>query len=247
MKYFRLYFFGFLFCVMGSSVQAELTPDEIVTKIDVVRNVDVDHTMIATITSFKPNRPERKAQYEVMIKGRENAIVKTLEPQTERGRTLLMRGSDFWAFFPEVAKPIRISLQEKLTGDVSNGDIARTNFSVDYAATLLRHETIDAKEYYVLELNSKNDTSTYGKVILWAQTGNFWPLKAEFYALSGRFLKSCSYENYKIIADRERPSRLVLRDAVMQGQYSTLEYGGLTVQEIPEKYFSKEYLKKIAY
>lgn len=247
MKYFRYYFLGLLFCMMSVSAQAELTPDEIVIKVDAVRNVEQDHIMNATVTSYKPNRADRKATYEVMVKGKENTVVKTLEPQTERGRTMLMRGPDFWAFFPEVAKPIRISLQEKLTGDVSNGDIARTNFSGDYAAKLLRHEDINGKKYYVLELNSKTDTSTYGKVILWAQMETYWPFKAEFYALSGRFLKSCSYENYKMIADRERPSLLVLRDAVNKGQYSTIAYDGVTFQELPEKYFSKEYLKKIAY
>ncbi len=234
-------------CILSTATWAQLTPDEIVAKVDGVRNVAEDHSSIATVTSYKPNRAQRMAKYEVLLKGKDNTIIKTIEPQTERGRSLLMRGPDFWAFFPEVAKPLRISLQEKLTGDVSNGDIARTNFSGDYNATMLRDDDINGKKYYVLELKAKTDTATYGKVILWAEHDTFWPLKAEFYAISGRFLKTCSYENYKTLGGAERPSKLVLSDAVMKGQYSTIEYGDITIQEIPEKYFSKEYLKKLAY
>lgn len=226
---------------------AGLSPEEIITKVDVVRNPEMDYIVTAKVTSYKPNRPLRIGLYEVMMKGRENTIIKTMEPQTERGRSLLMRGPDFWAFFPEVAKPLRITLQEKLSGDVANGDIARTNFSGDYSPTLMRDDDIDGKKYYVLELKAKTQTATYGKVILWVLHDSFWPLKAEFYAISGRFLKTCSYEAYKALGGQERPSKLVLTDAIIKGQYSTIEYDNMNIQEIPEKYFSKEYLKKLAY
>ena len=237
----------FFFCTLSGVVMAQLTPDEIVKKVDNVRNPEMDYTVTAKVTSHKVNRPDRIGVYEVLMKGRENTIVKTMEPQTERGRSLLMRGPDFWAFFPEVSKPLRISLQEKLTGDVSNGDIARTNFSADYASTMLRDEDVAGKPHHVLELKAKTETATYGKVVLWVEKDTFRPLKAEFYAISGRFLKTCSYEVYKTLAGEERPSRLMLTDAVIKGQYSVIEYDNMVVAEIPEKYFSKEYLKKLAY
>ncbi len=247
MKMRKILLGSLLCCVLGSAAHAQLSPDDIVQKVDNVRNPVLDYTVHAKVTSHKENRTDRVGIYEVLMKGRENTIVKTLEPQTERGRSLLMRGPDFWAFFPEVSKPLRISLQEKLTGDVSNGDIARTNFAADYKAALLRDEDIGGKPHYVLELIAKTDTATYGKVVLWVEHDTYHPLKAEFYAISGRFLKTCSYEAYKVLAGEERPSRLVLTDAVIKGQYSVIEYENMTIADIPEKYFSKEYLKKLSY
>lgn len=239
---------GFSVFMISSGVAfAELTADEIIAKVDEVRNPNEDFTTVAKVTSYKENREPRTATYEVMAKGKTMTIVKTLEPQTERGRSLLMRDKDFWAFFPDVAKPLRISFQERLIGDVANGDIARTNFAGDYTATLVRMDDFNDKKYYLLELIAKDDSTTYGKVRIWVETETFWPLKADFYAISGRFLKTCSYENYTSLAGKLRPSRLVLRDAVIKGQYSVIEYNQMDLSELPEKYFTKEYLKKLVY
>ncbi len=228
-------------------VCAELSPDEIIQKVDEVRNPEFDFTTDVRVTSYQPNRPDHFNRYEVYIKGKGKTIVKTVEPEIERGRSLLMRDNDFWAFFPEVAKPIRVSLQQRLTGEVANGDIARTNFSGDYSAEILRKDIISGKDFFVLQLSAIKDTATYGKVVLWVMAENFWPVKAEFYAVSGRFLKTCSYENYKTLAGTLRPSKLVIRDAIVKEQYSVIEYDQMTVGEIPEKNFSKEYLNKMAY
>jgi outer membrane lipoprotein-sorting protein len=232
-------------CLLAHPAFAELTAEEIVKKVDEVRNPELDYETDVKIVSYKPNRPDHASRYTVFIKGKDKTIVKTTEPEIERGQALLMRENDFWAFFPEVSKPVRISLQQRLNGDVANGDIARTNFSGDYSSTINRKETISGKEFYVLELVSLKDSTTYGKVVLWVMAENFWPVKAEFYAISGRFLKTCSYENYKTMAGKLRPSKLVLKDAVVKGQYSTIEYSDMTLMEIPEKNFTKEYLNKL--
>lgn len=234
-------------CLLNTPlVFAQLTADEIVKKVDEVRNPDLDYKTDVQVISYKPNRPEYASRYEVFIKGKDKTIVKTIEPENERGQSLLMRENDFWAFFPEVSKPIRISLQQRLNGDVANGDIARTNFSGDYSAELLRKDEISGKTFFVLELTSLKDSTTYGKIILWVMEENYWPVKAEFYAISGRFLKTCSFENYKTMAGKLRPSRLVLKDAIVRGQYSTIEYNEMNVTEIPEKNFTKEYMNKLA-
>lgn len=224
----------------------ELTADEIVKKVDEVRNPELDYETDVRVVSYKPNRPDHATRYDVFIKGKDKTIVKTTEPENERGQSLLMRENDFWAFFPEVSKPIRISLQQRLNGDVANGDIARTNFSGDYSAKILRTEQKSGKDFYVLELSSLRDSTTYGKIVLWVMAENYWPVKAEFFAISGRFLKTCTYENYKTMAGKLRPSKLVLKDAVVKGQYSTIEYNDIKLTEIPEKNFTKEYLNKIA-
>ena len=233
-------------CSYAHTLRADLTPNQIVDQVDQVRNPIKDFSMIAEATSYKPNNRIRKATYEVMIKGKTNTIIKTMEPKNEIGQALLMRGSDFWAFFPEVAQPLRISFQQKLMGEISNGDIARTNFSGDYNASLTSNEEVNGKKYYVLQLTAKSESATYGKVMLWVEHDRYWPLKAEFYAISGRFLKTCLFEDYKMIAGTERPSRLVLTDAINKGQYSVLEYKNVQIGDIPEKYFHKDYLKKVS-
>ncbi len=76
----------------------------------------------------------------------------TTEPASERGQILLMKGRDLWIFMPDISQPIRLSMSQRLTGQVANGDLARANFAGDYNATVLRIDTIDGENYYVLEL-----------------------------------------------------------------------------------------------
>ena len=40
---------------------------------------------------------------------------------------------------------MRLSLSQRLTGEVSNGDLARANFAGDYKPKLLRTETVDGR------------------------------------------------------------------------------------------------------
>lgn len=227
-----------------AAVPVALTPEQIVQKVDEVRTPQGDYTTIVQVSSSSPSGKEQNSQYEVMVKGRDKTVIKTVLPEVERGRILLMRENNLWGYFPSVSKPLRLSMQERLTGQVANGDIARVNFSGDYDAKLAREEEISGKTYYVLELQAKNDQVTYGKALLWAEKATYYPLKAEFYGFSGRLLKTCTYEGYSELGGALRPTRLVLVDPLVKGRKSVVTYNSITVSELPEKYFSKEYMKK---
>lgn len=227
--------------------QAGLSAEEILEKVDEVRNPQLDFKVDVNVTSVKPGSEPKKAKYEVLVKGRDKTIIKTFEPSVDRGTSLLMLDYDLWVFLQTISKPLRISLQQRLVGEVANGDLARANFSGDYNPKLLKTENIGGKEYYVLELTAKNDRVTYNKVILWAQKNNFHPLKAEFYAVSGRILKICTYESFQQVLGRLRPTRLILDDPLVRGQKSILEYSGMALAKFPEKLFTKDYLKKLKY
>ena len=221
-----------------------LGAEEILRRADEVRNPQLDYTVTVTVTSLKPKAEPKIGLYEVLVKGRELTVIKTLKPSAERGRVLLMRGKDLWAYLPSVSKPLRISLRERLIGDVANGDLARANFTGDYTPTLGGYDLIEQKRHYMLDLAATAPDVTYGRVRLWVETETFQPYQAEFYAVSGRLLKRCRYQRYAPLAGRLRPTRLVMTDALIKAQQSVLEYAKMKVGELPEKYFTKDYLKR---
>lgn len=200
--------------------------------------VDVDIT-----TSQDGDGNRRK--YRILSKGNENTVVMVLEPASDRGQIMLMKGRDLWMFMPEVAQPIRIGLAQRLTGQVANGDLARANFTGDYNPRLLRTERLDGEEHHVLELNAVDRGVTYHRVLLWVNKRNYRPRKAEFYSLSNRLLKTCYYENYQPMAGQHRPTRLVMQDALRGGEQSILEYGNMRLRDLPDRVFTKEYLKRL--
>lgn len=218
---------------------------QIVEKADQVRFPADGFQVDVSITTTGSGQDAEVRKYRVLSKGNTNSVVMVTEPASERGQILLMKGRDLWVFMPDVSQPIRLSLSQRLTGQVANGDLARANFAADYNPRLLRSEKIGNEEYHVLELIGVDRGVTYQRVLYWVRAKDFWPFRAEFYSLSNRLLKTCKYENFKTMEGKKRPTRLVMEDALRGGEQSVLEYGGMKLRDLPDKVFTKDYLKKL--
>ena len=217
----------------------------IVEKADQVRFPAEGFQVDVAITTTGSGQSADVRKYRVLSKGNTNSVVMVTEPASERGQILLMKGRDLWVFMPDVSQPIRLALSQRLTGQVANGDLARANFAADYNPKLLRTEKIGNDDYHVLELIGVDRSVTYQRVVYWVRDKDFWPYKAEFYSLSNRLLKTCKYENFKPMEGRKRPTRLVMEDALRGGEQSVLEYGSMKLRDLPDKIFTKDYLKKL--
>lgn len=198
-----------------------------------------------TVTNFNDGIQGDERRYRVLSRGNENTIVLTISPASERGQALLMRGRDLWVFMPTVSQPVRLSLAQRLTGQVANGDLARANFSGDYDPALSGREELEGTDCHVLELTGVDRGVTYARVRYWVAAADNRPMKAEFYAVSGRLLKTCRYENFRDMAGRVRPTRLVMEDALKPGDFSVLEYEAMALRDLPERMFTREYLRRL--
>ena len=245
---------GIFFCLtdlLGISVPYALSatthpdPKVIVEKADLIRfPSDAFQVNVKVTSTVDDNNPEIRV-YRVLTKGNDKSLIMTLEPPIEKGQILLMRESSLWAFMPNVSQPIRLPLAQKLIGQVANGDLARAKFSGDYDPKLQGIETINGNNYYVLELIAKNRSVTYHRVVYWVNTANYHPYKAEFYSLSNRLLKTCEYSEFKKMEGISRPTRLIMTDALRRGEHSVLDYTKMMTRNIPDKVFTKDYLKKL--
>jgi outer membrane lipoprotein-sorting protein len=197
------------------------------------------------INTTVPGQSTEVRKYRVLSKGNANTLVMITEPASERGQIMLMKDRDLWVFLPSVSQPVRLSLGQRLTGQVANGDLARSNFSGDYAPKILRSEAIDGENYHVLELTAVDRSVTYNKVLYWVKQSNGWPHRAEFYSVSNRLLKTCRYENFQSMIGGMRPTRLVMEDALRKGEESVLEYSAMKLRDLPDKIFTKEQLNKL--
>lgn len=228
---------------------AETAVDEaavrIVAKADEIRFPRDSFQTEIEVQNFSDGQAGEARKYRILSRGNENTIVLTLEPISERGQALLMRGRDLWIFMPSVSQPVRLSLAQRLTGQVSNGDLARANFSGDYTPALIGTEVLDGLNTHVLELTAVDRGVTYAKVKYWVGEKDNRPLRAEFFALSGRLLKSCRYEQFRELAGRVRPTRLVMEDALKKGETSILTYSNMVLQDLPERIFTREYLRRL--
>lgn len=241
------------FLAPGIARAAEAPPSEpgsdaarkLVAQADAIRFPRESFQTDITITNFSEGQAGDERKYRILSRGNEDTIVLTLEPASERGQALLMRGRDLWVFMPSVSQPVRLSLAQRLTGQVANGDLARANFSGDYHPAIVGADTVEGTATQVLDLTAVDRGVTYAKVKYWVAQKDSRPVQAEFYALSGRLLKTCRYEDFRPLAGQTRPTRLVMEDALKKGDKSVLVYESMQLRELPERMFTREYLRRL--
>lgn len=218
----------------------DLNPNEIVKKADLKRGLgNVSHSFNVTIT----NQDDKREVFQVDFKDVNTSLTNQTEPERARGRKLLMKDYDIWLYTPNIKKPLRISLEQKLTGEVANGDIARTNYAEDYEATLIAIEKKGKNEFYKLELKAKNKKVTYGRIEYIVAKSDFMPIEATFYALSGKALKSAEFSDFKQIQGMSRSTKMTIRDYLQKDKFSVLVFSDHKPQKFDASLFNKDRLE----
>ncbi len=226
------------------SAQAD-SAAEIVLDADRARRPGDSFVWKITITSEEARKSPTVDGFEIFVKGVGRSFVKFIAPPRNVGRSLLGLGRDLWIYLPEAGKPVRIPFSNRLVGQVANGDIARTDYAGDYDATLIGEESVSGIACHVLDLKAKTKEVTYAGIKYWVGKEGRLPVKAEFYAGTGTLLKTGAFGNYKEFAGRPLVTRLTLADAIRKDKKSVLEYGEITIRDLPEKYFNKNYMKTL--
>jgi len=229
----------------GASSKKENLARELLIRADRIRFPSKGFQVDVIITTTKPGSDPDIRTYRIISKGNDKTLVQTISPAIDRNQFLLMRDRDFWAFLPNLSQPIRLPLSQRLTGQVANGDLARANFVGDYEPQILRTENIDDKNYYVLQLDAIDNWVTYHRVLYWVNAVNSRPYKAEFYAVSGRLLKTAYYQRFHNLGGKLRPKRILIEDAIHPDHRSVLDYQNMRLHDFPDKVFTKDYLKKL--
>ncbi len=232
---------------LGASVATDdvAAARRILEKADQIRFPNEGFEVEVRINTVAAGQSPEERKYRILSKGNTNTLVVTTEPASERGQIMLMKDRDLWVYLPSVSQPVRLSLGQRLTGQVANGDLARANFSGDYAPKILRDDVINGETYHVLELTAVDRSITYSKVLYWVKQTDSRPHRAEFYSLSNRLLKVCRYENFQTQVGAMRPTRLVMEDALRKGEQSVLEYSSMKLRDLPDKIFTKDQLNRL--
>jgi len=230
---------GFLFtCIVVCRAATPTVPDVAgaLKRSDSYRNGWPSYVLNVKITSFESGKPGEVKLYEVSQKGTEKTYVEFMSPR-EKGQHLLMLGDDMWVYLPDTSRPIRITPLERLSGDASNGDVARTNYAADYTPSYVRTEKVGAEECYVLDLAAKRKGATYQRILYWLRVQDDRPVKAEFYLTSGKLIKSATFDEFLTVAGHPQLRRLTLHDEIRHNSSSVLEYSGIAPRELPDKLF----------
>jgi outer membrane lipoprotein-sorting protein len=178
------------------------------------------------MTVVRPGKNERVVEMKGWKKGDALGLVRYTSPPKERGTAYLRNGDNTWMFLPAAEKVVRVGEKQNFGGgDFQNSDIFRLSLAQDYDPTLAGEEAVDGQDCWVLELKAKDRTVPYDRVRYWVRRdGTYFPVRAEYYTISGKKLKWLTLAGVEKLGGRARPTALTMESALDKGASTTLRF-----------------------
>lgn len=178
-------------------------------------------------------------------------LVAYAAPPRDAGKAVLFNASSMWFYDPASKASIRISAQQRLIGQASNGDVLTVNLAHDYAPKLLGEEAVQDADHrqrntWHLDLAAATPDAVYTRLEIWIEKGTHRPVKAKFYSDSGRLLKIAYYRRYEEQLGGVRPTELIIVDAVDTHLVTRVTWSGFRAEDVRDEWFQREYLPRFA-
>ncbi|MFY7941276.1 MAG: outer membrane lipoprotein-sorting protein, partial [Burkholderiaceae bacterium] len=85
---------------------------------------------------------------------------------------------------------------------------------------------------------------TYSAIDLWVDTETSWPIKALFYAESGRKLKTAFYRKFQQQMGAMRPTETVIIDGLNPQSVTIMRFTDYTARNLPVTWFQRDHLPR---
>lgn len=239
---------------LGRPAHAAVDAQELLAASDEVRNPSKPFSVVTTLLEFRSGKQTDSNTLAVYSKtdpqsGQFRSLIRFVAPPRDANKLMLKSGNDLWFFDPASQASIRLSPQQRLLGQAANGDVVTVNLARDYKATLLAEEdTADGERVMrhtaKLHLVANSPDVTYHHVEMWVETGSARPVKARFYAESGRLLKTAYYRKFAHVLGRERPTEVVIIDGLDPSWVTVMRYSDFAWREVPDAWLQRDYLPR---
>lgn len=245
-----------LLLTAATALGAHAAPDaqRILAASDAVRNPGRPFSVTVVLTEFQAGKRVDGSTMVTYSRTLEEgaqfaSLVRFVAPARDAGKLMLKNGNDLWFFDPSTKASVRLSPQQRLMGQASNGDVVTVNLARDYRAALQAEEDVQDGERrnrraYRLRLAAATPDATYGDIDLWVDAANSHPIKGLFYADSGRLLKTVYYRRFQQQLGAERPTELVIIDGVNPQSVTLMRLSDYAQKRIPVSWFQRDYLPR---
>ena len=220
---------------------ASFGQENLLEKIDKFRVPYKEFLVRTKITTYKKNKLNETAIFDAYMNGNDKSLVVAKQYKT-KGMKLLYVEENLWVQLPTSRRPIRITPIQRLMGEASNGDVARVSLADDYSAEVIGSENIDGVDCHKMQLVAKKKSATYHKIILYSRKQDYRPVKAEYYVVSGKHIKTAFFDKFMPIAGKTILKQMTIYDELKKDNKTVFEYLKIEEKQIPVKYFNKNYL-----
>ena len=209
--------------------------------------------MILRKKKGKERTREMRSRTVEMSEDGDRSIIIFDDPADVKGTAMLTHAhktesDDQWLFLPDLKRVKRISSSNK-SGAFMSSEFAYEDMGSQevekYTYKFLRDESIDEREYFVIERIPTDRKSGYTKQISWIDQATYRLHQVEFYDRKSELLKTLKASDYEFYLERYwRPGRMDMVNHT-NGKSTTLIFGDYSFGNgFTEDDFTKTSLKK---
>ena len=233
---------------------AQADAQAILAASDAIRNPGRPFSVTVTLTEFQAGKQVDTSTLMTFSRaqaqgGQFASLIRFVLPARDTGKLMLKNGNDLWFYDPSTKASVRLSPQQRLMGQASNGDVVTVNLSKDYEASLLAEEEVQdgerrTRKAHKLGLTATSADVTYTSIEMWVDAENNRPLKARFFAESGRLLKTAYYRRYQTQLGAERPTETVIIDGLNPQSVTLMRFTDYVARAVPDTWLHRDYLPR---
>jgi outer membrane lipoprotein-sorting protein len=245
---------GVALIALSGIAAAAPSAQDILAASDAIRNPDKPFALTTVLVEYRNGKEVDSNTLTVYSKadtrsGQFRSLIRFVAPARDANKLMLKNGNDLWFFDPSSKASIRLSPQQRLLGQASNGDVVTVNLAKDYEAKLLAEENVQdgdrqSRHCYKLALAAVSADVTYHHIEMWLDETNSRPVKSRFYTESGQLLKTAYYRRYQPQLGVERPTETVIIDGLDPNWVTVLRFGDYAWREVPEVWLQRDYLPR---
>ena len=238
----------------ASAVQAVPNAQAILAASDAIRNPEKSFGLTATLTEYRSGKQTDSNTLAIYSRadpqgGQFRSLLRFVAPTRDAGKLMLKNGNDLWFFDPASKASIRLSPQQRLLGQAANGDVLTVNLAKDYKSELIGEEDVTdgdrvSRHCHRVRLVEASPDVTYHRIEMWIEVGSARPVKAFYYAESGRLLKTAYYRKFLPHLGVERPTEVVIIDGLDPSWVTVMRYSDYAWRDVPDAWLQRDYLPR---
>jgi len=231
------------------SVPATPTATEILRLVDANVSVDAKHVMSRMVVFDRRGR-ERTLHVESWVVGTTKAFSEYLAPPKDKGTKMLKVDKNLWTYIPAANRIIHIAghlLRQPVMGsDLSYEDsLEEASLVDDYVAGAVETAEFEGRQVWVMTITAKRDDVAYPTKKLWIDQERYIPLRQEWYAKSGKLLKTATVQKVERLDERWYPTNVLFKDELKAGRGTSFIIDSIDFSPpIPDRLFTKQSLRR---
>ena len=193
---------------------------------------------------------ERKLKIEFWSQGKEQSLMRILEPKKEKGTATLKSGKNIWNYLPKIKRVIKIPSSMMggswMGSHFTNDDLVKeSRMAEDFncsASDPGKRQGIEVIEISCIP--KENAAVVWGKVLVRVQKSDWQPIEIEYYDEEIQLNRIMTFDNFKMVKKRNIPTMMTLQPIDKPEEKTIVSYDEMNFDlELPKDLFSLRHLQ----